>query len=64
MEVFDIHSKKGEKVFGHIDMLEYPHGTKERLPICLIEGLEEGPTFLLTGNIHGNELQGTNRSIR
>ena len=58
MEVFDIHSKKGEKVFGYIDMLEYPHGTKERLPICLIEGLEEGPTFLLTGNIHGNELHG------
>ncbi|MCE7747654.1 MAG: succinylglutamate desuccinylase/aspartoacylase family protein [Candidatus Heimdallarchaeota archaeon] len=58
MEVFNIHSKKGEKVFGYIDMLEYPHGTKERLPICLIEGLEEGPTFLLTGNIHGNELHG------
>ena len=56
MEIFDIQSKKGEKVFGHIDMLEYPHGTKERLPICIIEGVEEGPTFLLTGNIHGDEL--------
>ncbi len=58
MQVFDIQSKKGEKIFGYIDMLEYPHGTKERLPICLIEGIEEGPTFLLSGNIHGDELHG------
>ena len=39
-------------------MFEYPHGNIERLPICIIQGLEEGPTFLFTGNIHGDELHG------
>lgn len=58
MKIIDIESKKGEKVFGYIDMFEYPHGTIEKLPICIVEGLEEGPVFLLTGNIHGDELHG------
>ena len=58
MNIFGIESRKGEKVFGYIEMFEYPHGTTEKLPICIIEGDEEGPTFLFTGNIHGNELHG------
>ncbi|MHA1198924.1 MAG: succinylglutamate desuccinylase/aspartoacylase family protein [Candidatus Heimdallarchaeaceae archaeon] len=58
MKVFDVESKKGEKVFGYLDMFEYPHGTIERLPICIVEGFEKGPVFLLTGNIHGDELHG------
>ena len=58
MNIFDIRSKPGEKVFNYIEMFEYPHGNKEKLPICIIQGLEEGPTFLLTGNIHGDELHG------
>ena len=58
MKVFTIESIKGEKTFGYIDMFDYPHGTIEKLPICIVEGLEEGPILLLTGNIHGNELHG------
>ena len=58
MKIFDTESKPGEKVFDHVEMFEYPHGNIERLPICIIQGLEEGPTFLFTGNIHGDELHG------
>jgi len=58
MKVFDIESKPGEKVFEYLEMFEYPHGNKEKLPICIIQGLDEGPTFLFTGNIHGDELHG------
>jgi len=58
MKVFNLESKPGEKVFGYIDMFEYPHGTIEKLPVALIEGLEDGPKFLLSGNIHGDELHG------
>ena len=58
MKIFNLESKPGEKVFGYIDMFEYPHGTIEKLPVALIEGLVKGPTFLLSGNIHGDELHG------
>jgi predicted deacylase len=58
MKVFNLESKPGEKVFGYIDMFEYPHGTIEKLPVALIEGLKDGPKFLLSGNIHGDELHG------
>lgn len=58
MKIFDIEGKPGAKVFEYIDMFEYPHGTKEQLPICIIQGIEDGPTFLLSGNIHGDELHG------
>jgi predicted deacylase len=58
MKLFNLESKKGEKVFGYVDMFEYPHGTKEKLPIVLIEGNEDGASFLLSGNIHGDEVHG------
>jgi len=58
MKIFELESKRGEKVFGYIEMFEYPHGTKEKLPIVLIEGIEDGAKFLLSGNIHGDEVHG------
>ncbi|MHA1687265.1 MAG: succinylglutamate desuccinylase/aspartoacylase family protein [Candidatus Heimdallarchaeaceae archaeon] len=59
MEFGNIVAKKGEKVFGFIPILDYPHGGKEQLPVCIIQGeKEDRPIFLLTANIHGNELEG------
>lgn len=58
MKIFDLESKLGEKVYGYLNMFEHPHGTIEKLPIAIIEGKNQGPVFLLTANIHGNELQG------
>ncbi|MHA1829712.1 MAG: succinylglutamate desuccinylase/aspartoacylase family protein [Candidatus Heimdallarchaeaceae archaeon] len=58
MEIFDLKSTSGEKTFGFIDMFDYPHGTTEKLPIAIIDGKEKGPIFLLTGNIHGDEVHG------
>jgi len=58
MKIFDVEGIPGEKVFVHIDMFEYPHGTKEQLPLAIIQGTMSGPILLLTGNIHGDELHG------
>ncbi|MHA2308274.1 MAG: hypothetical protein ACXABJ_03265, partial [Candidatus Heimdallarchaeaceae archaeon] len=58
MRIFDIESVPGRKVFEFVEMFEYPHGTVEKMPIVIIQGAEEKPVFLLTGNIHGNEVHG------
>ncbi|MHA2358256.1 MAG: succinylglutamate desuccinylase/aspartoacylase family protein [Candidatus Heimdallarchaeaceae archaeon] len=58
MKIFDVEGIPGDKVFSYIDMFEYPHGTKEQLPIAIIQGEKSGPILLLTGNIHGDELHG------
>ncbi len=58
MEFFGIQSHLGEKKFAYVDLFEYPHGNIERLPVAIIRGKENGPLFLLSANIHGNELHG------
>ena len=58
MKIFDIESIPGKKIYDFVDMFEYPHGTVEKMPIVIIQGAEEKPVFLLTGNIHGNEIHG------
>ncbi|NPD88113.1 MAG: hypothetical protein HGN29_05300 [Asgard group archaeon] len=58
MKIFDIESVPGKKIFEFVDMFEYPHGTVEKMPIVIVQGTEEKPVFLLTGNIHGNEVHG------
>jgi predicted deacylase len=58
MKIFDIESIPGKKIFDYVDMFEHPHGIMEKMPIVIIQGTEEKPIFLLTGNIHGNEVHG------
>lgn len=58
MEFLGVKATKGDKVFGFAPILEYPHGNKEQIPVCIIQGQEEKPVFLLTANIHGNEIEG------
>jgi predicted deacylase len=58
MKIFDIESVPRKKIFGFVDMFEYPHGTVEKMPIVIVQGVDEKPVFLLTGNIHGNEVHG------
>lgn len=58
MKIFDIESEPGKKIFDYVDMFEHINGTVEKMPIVVIQGQEEKPVFLLTGNIHGNEVHG------
>jgi len=58
MEEIDFSSNAGEKVFKYVEMMEYPHGNTEKMPVAIIEGEEKGPTFIISANIHGDELNG------
>ena len=51
-------SKPGKLTTGFIEAMELPTGTSDKIPVMIAQGKEDGPTFFLTANIHGNELTG------
>ncbi|MHA1934068.1 MAG: succinylglutamate desuccinylase/aspartoacylase family protein [Candidatus Thorarchaeota archaeon] len=51
-------SEPGKLTYGFIDGLELPTGTVDKIPVMIAQGKEDGPTFFLTANVHGNELTG------
>ena len=54
LKVRDLEAKKGEKVSGFINVEE----TNLRIPITLINGMNEGKSILITAGIHGCEYLG------
>jgi hypothetical protein len=58
IKIGSVKSIPGEISYGFFDVLTHPTGTNERLPIIIAQGLSEGPTIWITGNIHGNEYSG------
>lgn len=51
-------SEPGKLTYGFIDALELPTGTHDKLAVMIAQGKEDGPTFFITANVHGNELTG------
>ena len=51
-------SKPGKITYGFIDGIELPTGIIDKIPVIIAQGLEDGPTFFLTANVHGFELTG------
>ncbi len=51
-------NQPGKITYGFIDGLELPTGIIEKIPVIIAQGLEDGPTFFLTANVHGFELTG------
>ncbi|TFF92164.1 hypothetical protein EU546_07820 [Candidatus Thorarchaeota archaeon] len=58
LKIGDVESKPGELVCGYMETISIPTGGAEMLPVMIAQGEEEGPTFFLTANVHGNELTG------
>lgn len=58
IEIGSAVSKPGELVYGFFDHHVLPTGGVERLPVMIAQGLQDGPCFWFTANIHGNELTG------
>jgi predicted deacylase len=58
IEIGTAKNKPGKLTYGFIESIELPTGITEQIPVMIAQGLEEGPTFFLTANIHGNELTG------
>ncbi|MFW9916808.1 MAG: succinylglutamate desuccinylase/aspartoacylase family protein [Candidatus Thorarchaeota archaeon] len=51
-------SEPGKLTYGFIDGIDHPTGIIEKIPVMIAQGTEDGPTFFLTANVHGNELTG------
>jgi predicted deacylase len=51
-------ARPGEIVYGEYDLLEHPISGKDRLPVILAQGTQDGPTFWTTAGIHGPEHAG------
>ncbi|MHA2143018.1 MAG: hypothetical protein ACXADF_17530, partial [Candidatus Thorarchaeota archaeon] len=51
-------SEPGKLTYGHIEAMDLPTGIVDKIPVIIAQGNEDGPTFFLTANIHGNELTG------
>ncbi len=51
-------SETGKIKYGFIDAMTLPTGTIDRIPVVIAQGNNEGPTFFITANVHGNELTG------
>jgi predicted deacylase len=51
-------NEPGKVIYGFVEGIELPTGTADKIPVIICQGMEDGPTFFLTANIHGNELTG------
>lgn len=58
IEIGNAKSEPGKLTYGFIDSISHPTGIVEKVPVIIAQGLQDGPTFFLTANVHGNELTG------
>lgn len=58
IKIGNARSIPGKLTYGFINAMELPTGTSDKLALMIAQGKEEGPTFFITANIHGNELTG------
>lgn len=56
----DVTVKPGELGFGTLTSVELADSTVVKLPIMVMNGVEDGPKFLVSGAVHGGELIGAN----
>ncbi len=58
LNVGTVQAAKGELATGTIRGIELSCGTWVDIPIILVNGMEDGPTLLVTSTEHGDEIQG------
>ena len=58
IEIADLRVKPGEKAHGYLPAAVRGDGTRIRLPLLVANGLHEGPTFVVSGGVHGDEYEG------
>ena len=60
LSVGELSASAGSKVQGYLEV----EGTPVKMPITLINGVNEGKTVVITGGTHGGEYPGVEASIR
>lgn len=58
LKVEHIRAEPGQSVRGYLDVAELRDGTQARLPVALVNGGQDGPTFYLQSVSDGDELNG------
>jgi len=58
IEIGDLKVKRGEKAQGYLPVAARGDGTSIRLPLLVVNGLHKGPTFVVSGGVHGDEYEG------
>ena len=60
LQVGGVAAKAGRKVAGFLEV----SGTDVRMPLTLVNGINEGKTLLITAGIHGGEYASIEATIR
>jgi predicted deacylase len=49
----------GERAKGHLGHVTLADGSKVGVPVVILNGVEDGPTLVVTASVHGQEIVGT-----
>src|SRR4051794_1885415 len=63
-ELAGIEAAPGEMARGHLGHVALADGTKVGVPVIVVNGVEDGPTLVATGSVHGTEVNGTGAVLR
>lgn len=58
IEIADLKVRPGEKTRGYLPVAARGDSTSIRLPLLVANGLQEGPTLVVSGGVHGDEYEG------
>jgi predicted deacylase len=58
VKVGTVTAQKGERAFGKIKVGELSNRLEVFIPVMILNGNKEGPTFWMNGAVHGDELNG------
>lgn len=57
-DYIEIIKHRGTKTFGFLEVGMKPDGSMMKIPYVVVVGMEDGPTLLMDGGIHGDEVEG------
>lgn len=63
IEIGEISAKNGEKIQGFVDVGETTSGPV-RIPVVIINGVEDGPTLCVTAGVHATEYASIDAAMR
>lgn len=59
IEVFGRKCEPGQKLFFTVDGPMYANRAVMQIPVIVLNGCQDGPTFWINGTVHGDELNGS-----
>jgi predicted deacylase len=63
-ELAGLSAAPGEVVKGHLGYVTLADGNKVGVPVVIVNGVEDGPTLVVTASIHGTEINGTGALLK